>query len=75
MADIPCRADGTLAYFFAKEDLEARCRAAGFEVLACKYVCVINRNRKSGKEMRRVFVQGRFRRPQQKPAALNDSSV
>jgi methyltransferase-like protein 6 len=57
------RSDGTLAYFFEREDLVQRCCAAGFVPIESKYVCVKNLNRKEGIEMHRVFVQGRFRKP------------
>ena len=57
-----CRLDGTLAYFFPKEDLVRRCQAAGLAAEYCKYVCVTNKNRKTGQELRRVFVQGSFRK-------------
>lgn len=59
----PCRSDGTLAYFFSKEDLQQRCEAVGFECAHVKYVCLDNKNRKTGVHMRRVFVQGRFTVP------------
>lgn len=57
------RGDGTLAYFYTTEDLTGLAVAAGFEVVECDYVCVINRNRKTGQELRRAFVHGLFRRP------------
>lgn len=54
--------DGTLAYFFTKEELSGLAEQAGFEVQECDYVCVINRNQKTGQELRRVFVHGVFKR-------------
>lgn len=57
------RGDATLAYFFTVEDLSALAVAAGLEVVECDYVCVVNRNRKTGQELRRAFVHGLFRRP------------
>jgi hypothetical protein len=33
------------------------------QVVEAKYVCVINRNKKTGVELRRVFVHGVFRKP------------
>jgi hypothetical protein len=46
-----CRGDGTLSYFFSVEDLSARARAVGFELEESRYVCVINKNRKTGVEV------------------------
>ena len=57
------RGDGTLSYFFSLEDLQARAEAAGFEVEEARYICVINRNKKTGAELRRVFVHGVFMKP------------
>lgn len=57
------RGDGTLAYFYTVEELSGLAKAAGLEVLECSYVCVINRNRKTGQELRRAFVHGLFKRP------------
>jgi hypothetical protein len=50
------RGDSTLAYFFSLEDFKARAEAAGFTVEECKYVCVINKNKKTGAELKRVFI-------------------
>jgi hypothetical protein len=50
------RGDGTLAYFFSIEDMTAKAEAAGFAVLECEYVTVINTNRKKGLQLRRVFI-------------------
>jgi methyltransferase-like protein 6 len=57
------RGDGTLSYFFSVEDLRMRAEAAGFEVEEARYICVINRNKRTGAELRRVFVHGIFRKP------------
>lgn len=57
------RGDGTLAYFFSTEDLEQRATEVGFEVIECKYVCVNNRNRKTGQLLRRVFVHAILSKP------------
>lgn len=62
------RSDGTLSYFFSVQDLSARAKAAGFEVVECDYVCVTNRNAKKGLVLKRVFVHGVFRRPAAGPA-------
>ncbi|WIA33602.1 hypothetical protein OEZ86_006726 [Tetradesmus obliquus] len=61
------RGDGTLAYFYTTEELAGLAAAAGLEVVECEYVCVFNRNRKSGLELRRTFVHGVFRRPLHQP--------
>jgi hypothetical protein len=57
------RSDGTLAYFFSQEDLASRCSLAGFDCVETHYACVSVRNRKRDTFMRRVFVQGQFRKP------------
>jgi methyltransferase-like protein 6 len=57
------RGDGTLACFFTTHELAGLAAAVGLEVVECEYVCVINRNRKTGQELRRVFVHGVFRKP------------
>lgn len=56
------REDGTLAYFFSTADMQQRACAAGFEVLECKYACVINTNRRTGEALQRVFVHGVFQK-------------
>mmetsp|Transcript_26926 Transcript_26926/g.72776 ORF Transcript_26926/g.72776 Transcript_26926/m.72776 type:complete len:183 (+) Transcript_26926:159-707(+) len=50
------RGDGTLAYFFSVEDMRAKSEAAQFHVVDCEYVTVYNTNRKTGVQLRRVFV-------------------
>jgi hypothetical protein len=57
------RGDGTLSYFFSTEDLAARARSAGLQVQEADYVCVLNTNRKTGQQLRRVFVHGVFSKP------------
>jgi methyltransferase-like protein 6 len=57
------RGDGTLAYFYTTDELSGLAAAAGLEAVECEYVCVFNRNRKTGLELRRTFVHGVFRRP------------
>lgn len=58
------RGDGTLAYFYTTEELAGLAAAAGLEVVECDYVCVVNRNRKTGQALRRAFVHGVFRKLQ-----------
>ncbi|PNW71911.1 hypothetical protein CHLRE_16g668100v5 [Chlamydomonas reinhardtii] len=57
------RGDGTMAYFFSLEDMAARATQAGFDITELKYVTVVNRNRKSGLELRRVFIHCVFTKP------------
>eukprot|EP00775_Hariotina_reticulata_P006980 gene6980-7194_t len=57
------RGDGTLAYFYTVQDLSGLAVAAGLDVVECQYVCVVNKNRKTGLQLRRTFVHGVFRKP------------
>jgi methyltransferase-like protein 6 len=57
------RGDGTISYFFSKEDLAEKVQASGLEVAELEYVCVYNTNRKTGLKLKRVFVHGVFRKP------------
>ena len=41
----------------------AQAAEAGLETVECRYACVVNRNRKTGAELRRVFVHALFRKP------------
>jgi SAM-dependent methyltransferase len=50
------RSDGTLSYYFDIQYLENLASSCGFQVVEIKYATVLNRNRKSGIEMRRVFL-------------------
>ena len=54
------RSDGTLSYYFTVEGLRATMLANGLAAKECSYVCVIVKNKKIGKEMKRVFVHGVF---------------
>jgi methyltransferase-like protein 6 len=56
------RGDGTLSYFFAREEVVRLFEAAGFETVDARYSCVQNVNRKQSVVMRRVFVTAKFRR-------------
>lgn len=56
------RLDGTMCYFFTTEDLKAKAEAAGFCTRECTYACVNLTNRKTGLQMKRVFVHGVFKR-------------
>ena len=59
-----CR-EGTLAYYFSIQALEALAARVGFEAVECAYHTVALRNRKrpDGPPMRRVFVHAVFRKP------------
>ena len=52
------RGDGTLSYAFALEEVRLHMEAAGLVNIELKHACVANRNRKTGVELRRVFVSG-----------------
>jgi len=57
------RGDGTLAYFFDLETISQLAVTSGFEVVECQYACTILLNRKKeGRDMKRVFVHGVFRK-------------
>jgi methyltransferase-like protein 6 len=57
------RQDGTLASFFTVEEIVSLANKVGFEVKECRYATTIMRNRRDGKEMKRVFVHGVFEKP------------
>lgn len=48
----------------AQQDMRAKGEAVGFQAEECEYVCVYNTNRKTGVQLRRVFVHALFRRPE-----------
>ncbi|GJP56303.1 hypothetical protein CLOM_g15370 [Closterium sp. NIES-68] len=56
------RGDGTLAYFFQLEEVREMMGAAGFECEEMEYCCVRNENRRKGREMKRVWVHGVYRK-------------
>lgn len=56
--------DGTRVYYFSLQDLERLfVKEAGLEVLDLKYIRRVYLNRATGERRRRVWVQGRFRKP------------
>jgi hypothetical protein len=57
------RGDGTLACFFSREWLRRLGEGAGLQVRSVSYATVINRNRRTGQELRRVFAQAEFVKP------------
>jgi methyltransferase-like protein 6 len=56
------RQDGTMSYFFSKEDLQHRFESEGFKTVSCEYVYRETVNR--GLEMRidRIFAQAKFQK-------------
>jgi SAM-dependent methyltransferase len=52
------RGDGTLAYFFTKQELIEHLSECGFCDVDLEYHTVRNKNRKSGVELMRVFLNG-----------------
>jgi hypothetical protein len=66
------RGDGTMAHFFRVQELEAVAREVGFEVVEggeeeaavgrVRVACVVNRNRRTGQQLRRAFVTATLRR-------------
>lgn len=55
--------DGTMTYFFEKEEIEALGRNAGLEVQSCHYYKKTIVNRKRDVEMKRVWIQAIFTKP------------
>ncbi len=58
------RGEGTIARFFSVDATRSLFESVGFETLELRYCTVYNRNRKTGQEMKRVFVHGVFLKPQ-----------
>lgn len=54
------RPDGTLAYYFTLEYLRSIVEDAGLQVLELEYATVSGQNRKTGVDMKRVFIHGVF---------------
>ncbi|KAG2208269.1 methyltransferase-like protein 6-like protein [Mucor mucedo] len=57
------RHDGTMSYFFSKEELQARFEAEGFKTKECLYVYRETTNRSLEMRIDRIFVQGKFEKP------------
>lgn len=57
------RSDGTRSYFFSLESLRDLFSSVGFIVIELEYCCVRSTNRRNGKIMRRVWVHGKFQKP------------
>ena len=58
------RGDGTLAYFFTLAEVDTLMRNAGLVIEELSHACVTNFNRKTGTEMKRVFVHAVGRKPE-----------
>ncbi|XP_043716812.1 tRNA N(3)-methylcytidine methyltransferase METTL6 [Telopea speciosissima] len=57
------RSDGTLSSFFCLDTVRDLFVGAGFIVLELEYCCIKSVNRQNGKQMRRVWVHGKFQKP------------
>lgn len=57
------RQDGTRTYYFTEEELEKLFTGAGFEILMNTYVQRRTVNFKEGIDVPRIFVQGKYRKP------------
>ncbi len=57
------RGDGTLAYFFTPQDLEAWFSAAGFVTVENEYCTIRQKNRRTGVYLNRVYMHGKFQKP------------
>ncbi|XP_058082835.1 uncharacterized protein LOC131230841 isoform X2 [Magnolia sinica] len=57
------RSDGTHSYFFSLDTVRELFLGAGFIELELEYCCVKSVNRRSGKDMRRVWVHAKFQKP------------
>jgi len=57
------RGEGTIARFFSTETTKHLFESAGFETVECRYCTVFNNNRKTGQQLKRVFVHGIFKKP------------
>ncbi|BBH06731.1 Methyltransferase family protein [Prunus dulcis] len=57
------RSDGTRSYFFCLDTVRNLFVGAGFTELELEYCCVKSVNRRNGKSMRRVWVHGKFQKP------------
>ncbi|EDO45902.1 predicted protein [Nematostella vectensis] len=58
------RQDGTRAFYFSQDDLEVLFKKAGFVVLMNKYVEKRTVNKKENIDVPRIFVQGKFMKPE-----------
>jgi methyltransferase-like protein 6 len=59
------KSDGTRCFYFSLEDVQQLfVEHAGLEVLELKLICRMYQNRAKDEQRRRVWVQGRFRKPE-----------
>jgi len=66
------KSDGTKCYYFSTDDLENLfCLHAGLEILELRYLRRIYRNRQQSQTRRRVWVQARFRKKEEKLTIKN----
>ena len=56
------RQDGTMSYFFEKEEIEKLMLKCGLEKLSLEYVERRTINKKEGVDVPRLFLQGKFRK-------------
>jgi len=61
------RGEGTIARFFSVDSARSLFESVGFDTLELRYCTVYNRNRRTGQELKRVFVHGVFRKPHSPP--------
>lgn len=66
------RPDGTLCYYFSLPYLQQLAEIAGLIVVDLKYATVINGNRRTGQELRRVFVHAIFKKRNATTPITND---
>ncbi|XP_035776137.1 tRNA N(3)-methylcytidine methyltransferase METTL6-like [Anopheles albimanus] len=57
------RQDGTRSYYFAEDEISALFQGVGFEVLVNSYIHRRTINPKENIDVPRIFVQGKFRKP------------
>ncbi|KAK6911350.1 hypothetical protein RJ641_023443 [Dillenia turbinata] len=58
------RSDGTRSYFFSLDTVRGLFVDAGFVELELEYCCVKSVNRRNGKCLKRVWVHGKFQKPE-----------
>ena len=56
------RQDGTMTYFFEKEEIQLLMNKCGLEMLALELVERRTINKKEGLDVPRLFIQGKFRK-------------
>ena len=56
------RQDGTMTYFFEKEEIERLMNKCGFQTVTLEYIERRTINKKEGIDVPRLFIQGKFRK-------------